>query len=71
MPIRDEMIDNYKSQSLARKDPKLINEWLSESTEPKLVDGEWQSVYRMKISKCESLLPLYNTCEQFWMLMGV
>jgi hypothetical protein len=60
VPIRDEMIDNYKSQSLARKDPELINEWLSEPTEPQLVDGEWRSVYRMNISKCESLIPLYS-----------
>lgn len=50
--MRDDMIDNYRSLSQLhpRKD---VESWLNESTVATLKDGEWCSVYRLKVRKCE------------------
>ena len=48
---RQEMIDYYFGLSfLCRKNN--VTQWLKESTDVSLVDGEWESVYQLKLKKC-------------------
>lgn len=42
----------------AHRGRKAVEEWDKESTEAKLVNGEWQSVYRLRLDPCEFHLPL-------------
>lgn len=44
------MIDYFIGLSLLRGEEN-VKKWETESTEPWFIDGEWQSVYRLKQSK--------------------
>lgn len=44
------MIDYFLGLSLLRGEEN-VKRWETESTQPWFIDGEWQSVYRLKQSK--------------------
>lgn len=48
---RQSMIEHYLDLTTARGREAVI-EWETESTEAKFVNGEWQSVYRLKLEPC-------------------
>lgn len=59
---RQSMIEHYLDLTTARGQ-EAVTKWEMEPTEAKFVDGEWQSVYRLKVEPCKFCLTFI---EQFF-----
>ncbi|PPQ98101.1 hypothetical protein CVT26_003271 [Gymnopilus dilepis] len=59
---RDAMIDHFLGLSILRGEEN-VKLWEKEDREPRLVDGEWESVYRLKEAKLPSQAAIFQSLE--------